>query len=88
MLQPLFVSRGGAWRANVTSSSRYGASQPFFLGGYHMTMPQWIKPGIFGAVVGAIALMQLMDLKTWLAIALISAASVITSLVSRGCGKS
>ena len=37
---------------------------------------------VVAAIVGAIALTQLMDLKTWLAIALISSASIITSMVS------
>lgn len=37
---------------------------------------------VVAAIVGAIALAQFMDLKTWLAITLISIASLITSLVS------
>jgi threonine/homoserine efflux transporter RhtA len=36
---------------------------------------------VVAAIVGVIALTQLMDFKTWLAVVLISAASIITSMV-------
>ena len=37
---------------------------------------------VVAAIVGAIALTQLMDFKTWAAVILISSASLITSMVS------
>jgi inner membrane transporter RhtA len=42
---------------------------------------------VVAAIVGAIALTQLMDFKTWLAVVLISSASIITSIVSVDTGK-
>lgn len=42
---------------------------------------------VAAAIVGAIALTQLMDLKTWLAVALISSASIITSMVGANSKK-
>ena len=42
---------------------------------------------VVAAIVGAIALAQLMDFKTWLAVVLISSASFITSMVSVDAGK-
>lgn len=42
---------------------------------------------VVAAIVGAIALAQLMDLKTWLAIALISVAAIITSMIRVDTGE-